>query len=218
MPISSKLFGDGDFYDANYYERGKSSGKGWLENYRWMPIRSFKEALAYVDYLNLNEDSYVLDIGCAKGFIVKALRELMIKADGCDISSYALRFAPSFCWNSSREISWKSHQKFGYTHAICKDVLEHVEVHQLLILLKLIKSVAPKFMCVVPMGDKGKYRIPEYHIEISHVIAEDEKWWKSIFEECGWKVIKDCYWVPGLKDNWQNICNNGNRVFYMERI
>jgi SAM-dependent methyltransferase len=217
MLTLSKLFNDGDFYDDNYFERGKSSGKGWLENYRWMPVRSFKEALAYVEQLGLTDNSYVLDVGCAKGFIVRALRTLMIKADGCDISSYALSFAQLGCWNSSTLQSWENHQNFGYTHAICKDVLEHVEIPQLKTLLGLIRSVAPRFMCIVPMGDNGKYRIPEYHMEVSHVIAENEDWWRSIFNECGWKI--KCEWkhVPGLKDNWQNNCANGNHVFYMAK-
>ena len=90
---------EGTFYDADYFEKGQESGKGWLQNYRWMPRRTFKEALAIADYLELNDSSYVLDVGCAKGFIVKAMRYLDIKADGCDISDYALSFAPEGCWN-----------------------------------------------------------------------------------------------------------------------
>ena len=85
---------EGSFYDAEYFENGQGSGKGWLQNYRWMPRRTFKEALAIADYLELDETSHVLDVGCAKGFIVKALRALEIKADGCDISEYALSFCP----------------------------------------------------------------------------------------------------------------------------
>ena len=35
---------NGNFYDADYFERGQETGKGWLQNYRWLPRRTFKEA------------------------------------------------------------------------------------------------------------------------------------------------------------------------------
>ena len=80
MPILSNEF-SGEFFDENYFEKGRETGKSWYENYRWMPQRSFREALAIIDCLELNEKSYVLDVGCSKGYLVKALRELEIKSD-----------------------------------------------------------------------------------------------------------------------------------------
>jgi hypothetical protein len=205
---------DGSFYDFDYFERGKASKKGWLENYHWMPIRSFREALAFVDCLNLNEESCVLDFGGSKGFIVKALRILGIKSDVADISRYALKFAPKGSWNSAVEKNWKNHYNV-YTNIIAKDVFEHLTPDQLKSILIKLSSLSPKLCCVVPMGDNGKYRIPEYHTEISHLIAEDENWWSNKFEECGWRIIKECNHLSGLKDNWA-YCENGNHVFVLE--
>ena len=205
----------GDFYDADYFERGQETGKGWLQNYKWMPRRTFKEALAIADYLDLNEKSRVLDVGCAKGFIVKALRHLEIKADGCDISKYALSFAPEGCWDCS---SWESHYNDGYTHVIIKDMLEHLTLKQLDDLLLNVAKTAQFLFCVIPMGDNGMYRIPEYHMEISHVIAENEEWWINVFEKNNWKVKKRCAHINGLKDNWQSHSNGiGNHVFLLEK-
>lgn len=215
--MSDKIY-TGDFYDADYFERGRQSGKGWLTNYRWMPIRSYREALAYVEYFELDLDSYVLDVGCAKGFIVKALRGLDIKADGCDISSYALEFAEEGCWNCSDPNSWGKHSNTGYTHVVIKDVLEHLTKDQLPEMLSNIGKVASKIMCIVPMGDNGKYRIDEYHTEISHLIAEDENWWITQFNLSDWKVVKHCSHVRGLKDNWQDFANGkGNHVFVLRK-
>ena len=81
-----------------------------------MPERSYKEAGAFIKELGLDKESYFLEIGCSKGFLVKALRTLGIKGDGCDISSYALSFAPEGCWNCSTEQSWRDHKDFKYTH------------------------------------------------------------------------------------------------------
>lgn len=205
----------GDFYNEDYYERGKETGKGWLSNYHWMPRRTFKEAFAFIDTLNLDENSYILDWGGAKGFIVRALRELEIKADVCDISDYALQFAPNGSWNCSRDESWEEHRD-QYTHIIIKDTLEHLTKNQLQEMLQKFKIVAPKIMCVIPMGDNGIYRIPEYSVEVSHLIAEDENWWRNEFWKGGWRVVKECYHVPGLKDTWAHI-EKGNYVFVLEK-
>lgn len=205
----------GDFYDFDYFERGPESKKGWLSNYHWMPRRTFKEAFAFIDTLGLDDYSYVLEAGTAKGYLIRALRELEIKADGCDISTYALSFSPEGCWNCSDEKTWDEHANFGYTHIIIKDMLEHLTPEQLERMLYNFSKVAKKLMCVVPMGDNGKYRIPEYHTEISHLIAEDEKWWIDKFESNGWKIIESYDHVAGLKDNW-TYCKDGNCVFVLE--
>lgn len=205
----------GEFYDEDYYENGRISGKGWLMNYRWMPQRSFREALAVIDFLKLDQDSKVLDFGCAKGFLVRALRELEINAEGCDISKYALNFAPAGCWNAEEDVEW--YKRNGeYTHIFCKDVFEHLNHEQLCDTLRRLKSIGNILMCIVPMGDSGKYRIPEYHMEISHQIAEDEAWWRETFIRCGWSIEKEASHVRGLKDNWQSFANGiGNHVFVL---
>jgi len=206
---------DGSYFDEDYFERGRDTGKSYYQNYRWMPQRSFREAFAIIDYLKLNEKSYLLDVGCAKGFLVRALRELEIKVDGCDISKYALQFAPAGCWYCGVNMTWE--MKCGkYTHAFLKDVLEHGTREQIINILCMIWTVAPVLMCIIPMGDFGKYRIPEYHIDKSHIIAENENWWRKVFADVGWKIRSECKHVPGIKDNW-NYCATGNRVFVLER-
>lgn len=206
---------DGSFYDEQYFENGPASGKGWLSNYRWMPRRTFREAFAFIDTLKLDDNSYVLEVGTAKGFLIRALRTLEIKADGADISTYALSFSPEGCWNCTEEKTWDEHANFGYTHIIIKDMLEHLTKEQLPRMLNNFAKVANKMMCVIPMGENGKYRIPEYHTEISHILIENEEWWKKEFEKCGWHVVEEFEHCAGLKDNWY-YCKNGNHVFVLE--
>jgi cyclopropane fatty-acyl-phospholipid synthase-like methyltransferase len=206
-----------EFYDEDYYERGPESGKGWLENYHWMPRRTFKEAFAFIDYMGLDDSSYVLEFGCSKGFLVRAMRMLNIRADGCDISKYALSFAPTGCWDCSKEEQWEEHSSRAYSHIIAKDVFEHLNPNQLEETLIKLSGLAKKIMCVVPIGDSGIYRIPEYHTEISHLIAEDETWWMQKFEKAGWVTAKHCDHLPGLKDNWMST-PKGNHVFVIDFI
>jgi len=210
MPISFKL--DGSFYDEDYFENGRATKKSWYTNYRWLPQRSFREAFVYLDYLKLDKDSYVLDYGTAKGFLVRAFRELGIKADGCDISKYALSFAPEGCWNCSDLSQWKNR---NYSHVVVKDVFEHLNESQLESTFDQLSKISLKMMCVIPMGDNGTYRIKEYHTDVSHLIAENESWWRNKFYNSGWKIIGESYYVKGLKDNWIYI-PEGNRVFVLE--
>jgi predicted SAM-dependent methyltransferase len=128
------------------------------------------------------------------------------------VSNYALYFAPKGCWNCSDLSQWKNRR---YTHVIVKDVFEHLTPEQLVRTLKQIAKISPIIMCVIPIGDNGVYRIGEYHTEVSHLIAENEDWWRSKFKEAGWKIIKECAHVNGLKDNWCNILD-GNHVFVLE--
>jgi hypothetical protein len=203
---------DSSFFDKDYFENGIGSGKSWLVNYHWMPRRTFKEAFGFIDYLGLDESSCVLDFGCAKGFLVRALRILEIISYGCDISDYALSFAPKGCWNSSDPAQWINRQ---YTHVIAKDVFEHIPSDELKETLIKLSLISPIIMCIMPMGDKGVYRIREYEADASHIIAEDEKWWIKKFDESGWKVKKSTPHVPGIKDNWAYV-KNGNHVFVIE--
>jgi len=212
---SLSKFPDGTFFDADYFERGRETGKSYYSHYRWLPIRSFREALAIIDNLGLDSKSLLLDVGCAKGFLVRALRTLEIRADGCDISEYALGFAPEGCWNCGAEIFWDGHALIGYTHAYMRDVLEHGTRRQILNTLRCVASVAPILMAVVPMGDAGRYRIPEYHLDKSHVTAENEDWWRRVFAEAGWVITREAQHIPGIKDNWR-FHSDGNRVFFLE--
>jgi len=141
--LSKEKIFDGSFYDADYFERGRVTGKGWLMNYHWMPRRTFKEAFGFIDTLELNESHYVLDFGCAKGFMVRALRELEIMADGCDISEYALSFAPKGCWNCSDKNEWENRK---YTHVLVKDVFEHLYPNQLTETLEKISGISSKII------------------------------------------------------------------------
>ena len=60
-------------FDEKYFEDGVRSRVSAYENYRWMPERSIREASSIINNIPFNT---VLDYGCAKGFMVYALRLL----------------------------------------------------------------------------------------------------------------------------------------------
>ena len=73
-------------YGREYFDGSRDYGYGGYKyDGRWKPV-----AIDIIKYFNLNKGDKVLDVGCAKGFLVKDLCDLGINASGIDISQYAL--------------------------------------------------------------------------------------------------------------------------------
>ena len=69
-----------------YFDGPREYGYGgYRYDGRWKPV-----AVDIIDHFDLKPGDRLLDIGCAKGFLVKDLCELDIDAYGIDVSKYAL--------------------------------------------------------------------------------------------------------------------------------
>ena len=77
-------------------------------------------AMTMIDYIAIKRGQSVLDIGCAKGYLVKAMRWLGREAWGCDISDYALEKADP----EVKQFLSKTLPKEYFHFAISKDTLE----------------------------------------------------------------------------------------------
>ena len=82
-----------DYFDPNIKKAGWSRVRStyWQYDYEHMYPEFKKMAYAIKTLFNPKR---VLDIGCAKGFLVKAFRELGIESYGVDISEYAISKSP----------------------------------------------------------------------------------------------------------------------------
>lgn len=75
-------------YGAEYFDGPREYGYGgYRYDGRWIPV-----ARDIVDHFRLRPGQRILDIGCAKGFLVKDLMQVCpgLEAFGLDISDYAL--------------------------------------------------------------------------------------------------------------------------------
>ena len=78
-------------YGEMYFDGPREYGYGgYRYDGRWRPV-----ARDIVDHFGLKPGDRVLDVGCAKGFLVKDLLALGIDAYGVDISDYALMHCES---------------------------------------------------------------------------------------------------------------------------
>ncbi len=87
--------GAAEIYDASYFgvdrdPTGDRQGRSGYASYD--RISSNADIAAYLLWRNFRFEKS-LDIGCAKGFLVEALRERGVDARGCDISAFAVAHA-----------------------------------------------------------------------------------------------------------------------------
>lgn len=203
-------------YDENYYETGLIKGISGYVNYSWMPELTLKMAHHLICELKIGPTDTLLDFGCAKGFLVKAMRILGVDAYGVDVSNYAISQCPTdvvkFCQQIScddKDAGFTRH----YNWMLSKDVFEHIEEDQ----LRKIMTAAHKFVdhmfLVIPLGKddtSGQFVIAEYDKDITHVTAKTAQWWQKLFEETGWTLEFMTHSFKGIKENWTQAHPLGN--------
>ena len=81
----------GSWYDADYFETGRKSN--WRDGYNWQDFAAlFRETAEFLTTVFPEANSF-LDAGCAKGFLVRTLRERGKEAYGIDHSAWAIEHA-----------------------------------------------------------------------------------------------------------------------------
>jgi predicted TPR repeat methyltransferase len=201
-----------------------------------MPATTIAMAKVLVAHLGLSVGAKVLDYGCAKGYVVKALRKLEIDACGVDVSAYAVgkcdrETRPHVFWIdykpgatkslASSDYIWSETQHpfvanpaspFGtfcrtntngkFDCVISKDVLEHIPYEKLDGVLSELREISDMLFIAVPLGQDGKYVVPEYELDVTHIIRENKEWWEQKIAAAGFTQINGTYRLPGIKDNW----------------
>lgn len=199
-----------EFFDKSYYESGPQTGKSLYQNYRWIPELTIPLAHHIVQSIGIFKDETVMDFGCAKGYLVYALRLLGIEAYGVDISDYAIRKSPKEVAEYLKKIE-PCDDSFQYCdYLLCKDILEHVPYDQLDNQLEILRTKCNTIFAIIPLGENGKYIIPAYELDKSHHIRESEKWWEDKFKKHGFFDISVTTDLGPFKAQWQEVNSKGN--------
>ena len=195
-------------FTKDYYEDGIRKHISGYENYKWMPTRSIPEALDIKEYFDFKT---CVDYGCAKGFLVNALRIIGCDAYGEDISEYAVQN----CHPNVKDYVSLPNDNV-YDLLICKDVLEHIEEEDLPGVLQNFARKSNQFFFVIPLEDEDRFRIREYEVDITHVTKKDEEWWIKMFESQGFRLTKFSYSFGSMKEKWVGPYPYGNGFFILE--
>lgn len=206
-------------YDSDYFLRGKETGKSLYENYRWLPNLTVPMAETITDFCGIELEDVIMDFGCARGYLVRALVSLGYDAYGVDVSEWALQNADpqvlgrlSHQWPPAGHVDW----------IIAKDVLEHIAIHRITNLLKEMAEVATKgIFAVVPLakGVGQRYAVEEYEADVTHSLRWPlDLWTREFIDVLGpeWEVSVR-YRIHGVKDNYAEW-PKGNGFITCKRI
>ena len=202
-----------NMFDEKYFEDGVRSRVSAYENFRWMPERTIREASSIINNIQFNN---VLDYGCAKGFMVYAMRLLGKEAYGVDISDYAIKNCHPKVKDFVSVIDEVEQISGGWDLIIAKDVLEHTTKDLVPKVLEAFRLRTKQLLVVVPLGDGKRYRIREYEMDVTHIIREPEEWWLTTIVNAGFKIKFFDYQFHHVKGNWTNSHPHGNAFIVAE--
>ncbi len=118
----------------------------------------------------------VLDAGCAKGFLVEALRDRQVEAFGLDISDYAIGEVRDdvrpYCWVA--DITEPLRER--YDLITCIEVLEHLPEVQALAAIRNLGAHADSLLFS---------STPDDFAEPTHVNVRPVRWWLRAFRDAG---------------------------------
>ncbi len=203
-------------YTEDYYVRGKESGLSLYSDYRWLPDLTIPMAHWLVCHLGIQRCDTILDFGCARGYVVKALRLLGYSAFGVDCSEWAIANADDGARPYIRLDS--GIPTFAeYDWLIAKDVLEHIPGEDLVeVLSALGNQVKRGFLIAVPLSHAvGEgYVINQYERDITHVQRLTLEEWGRLVADCVGDsfTVSWTYRLPGLKDNYAHIARGNGFI------
>jgi 2-polyprenyl-3-methyl-5-hydroxy-6-metoxy-1,4-benzoquinol methylase len=181
----------GDWYDAGYFEDGIKSN--WRDGYTWASFAGvFSETAAFLADMFPDATTY-LDVGCAKGFLVRALRSLGRECWGIDHSAWAIDHAdalalPYVTCASAEEIS--ADRQFDFVLAF--GLLPHLTEWQAEAFLKRARALARVGLVAVIRSfetdeDERQYREANDDDDLSHILMRTRAWWHDLFLRAGWR-------------------------------
>lgn len=179
-------------YGEDYFDGSRDVGYGgYRYDGRWVPVA--KDIIAHY---GLKPGDKVLDIGCAKGFLVKDLLMHGIDAYGVDVSRYALMHCePEVVGRlqigTAEELPFPD-KSFDVVLSI--NTLHNLEKPELVQALREMERLARKgkFLTVDSYRDEPEKELFESWVLTAYTYGYPYEW-EAIFKEAGY--TGDYYWT-----------------------
>jgi SAM-dependent methyltransferase len=143
----------------------------------------------------------VLDAGCAKGFLVGALRERGVDAEGFDISDYAVSDVPEAARGHVRTGSLTEPIEGRYDLVTCIEVIEHLDPADATAGVANLCSAADAILLSSTPGDRG---------EATHVNVQPPERWTQLFALQGF--YRDFRHDASYVSPWAVLYRRGERT------
>lgn len=189
-----------EIFGADYFLNGVESGLSNYSAYRWLGRPTEEMAQSLYRHLNLCAGDSLLEFGCARGYVVRALRSLGVPAYGIDISRWAIANCdPSVMEYVSNNLPIKP---LSFDWIFGKDVAEHIEISTLPDVIEAITDGCKKgAFFIVPLTDSGGiYLRQEDRQDVTHQIKWELQDWLKFLTDCAPDfTVEGSYHIPGLK-------------------
>ena len=147
------------------------------------------------DYYQLAEGSGVLDVGCAKGFMLHDFTEIDMPVAGIDISEYAIENSmesvkPFLRWGDAKELPYEDD---SFDLVITINAVHNLPLEECKQALREIQRVSRKYAFITVdawRNDEEKKRMLQWNLTALTYMHVDD--WKRLFEEIGY--TGDYYW------------------------
>lgn len=158
----------------------------------WQPVIP-----TFIEHFNLNKNLKVLDVGCAKGFMLFDLKEAIpnIEVEGVDISSYAIENAkeeikPFLKVANAKKLPYEDN---SFDLVISINTIHNLEKEECAKALKEIERVSKgkSFITVdAYRNEEEKEAMFAWNLTAKTIMSVDE--WKKFFKDVGY--TGDYYW------------------------
>ncbi len=181
-------------FDKAFFDGERRHGYGGFKYHPrfWKPVIP-----TFEHHWGLLKGNSVLDIGCAKGFMLHDLKEEIpgIKVAGIDISDYAISNAMETVKNdvqvaNAKELPFSDN---SFDVVISINTIHNLELKECTKALQEIERVSKgnSFITVDAFRtDAEKSRMFDWNLTAKTILSVDE--WKKLFEEVGY--TGDYYW------------------------
>ena len=175
----------GDVYGEGYFEHGvKSNYHGYNDDHGWHPTVNVLRMFA-------KPESWLYEIGCAKGFFVQEARRQGFNAYGSDISEYAIASAPEPVrpYVQAANAAVKLPAPDNAFSVVCSwETLEHVPEPEIRkVLLEARRIAHPEALHVhridIPDGLHDPFS------DETHVLIRERIWWEDLFHDMGYGPV-----------------------------
>ncbi len=163
------------FYDETYFDAPKDPHK--VSGYE----EAYADSTEFSQVAELSRELFrparVLDVGCAKGFQVGALRSLGIEAWGIDISEYAVRAAPPEVspWLRVESCTGMGFPAESFDLLLALETMEHIPPDDIHMTIRELYRVGSKWLWAsIPCMGENRYgadghvegKINEDHLDL----------------------------------------------------
>lgn len=197
-------------YGHDYFET-LDGGQGYQDSTMWEDIaHTVKEVMA-IDRAgghDMSAQLNLIDVGCAKGYLVRHLRRRGFDAWGVDFADYALQTAPEDTMEYLRwfDLTGVDHSFFGpeaFWIATCFETMEHIPE-------EFVQRALTHVRNLLRSGGHGRVlftictdKQPDWASDPTHVTIRPREWWEEQLDDAGFAyTTKDAWMEKEFRRFW----------------